>query len=167
MCKLNKCRYCFPKNSLDGWVCTNEEKKCEDKENVVSKEICEECKFFKSRYIEYPLTVNDIKNVEIINNSKCSLCEIQPCDEQYEGKSFIGVYLGELPISIGTSYNNETGILTNYPVNNPAIFVPELNQIIYGCESFWRKIDKVEDFFGITQEEIDNTWYVKLLREMR
>ena len=70
-------------------------------------------------------------------------------------------------ISIGTSYNNETGILTNYPVDNPAIFVPELNQIIYGCESFWRKIDKVEDFSGITQEEIDNTWYVKLLREMR
>lgn len=164
MGKLNDCRHCF--HDFTRKVCRNEKRNIDESE-IVSDETCESCDFFESRYIQYPLTINDIETVPIINDCECCLCEIKPCNEKYEDKSFIGIFFGYLPIMINSSYNKKTGILTNYPVNNPAIFVPELNKIIYGCESFWRKIEKVEDFEGITQEDIENTWYIKLLKNIK
>ena len=41
--------------------------------------------------------------------------------------------------------------------------VPELKKIIYGCESWWHEISSADDFSGISDEDINNTWYVKLL----
>lgn len=55
-----------------------------------------------------------------------------------------------------------------YPstMNNPAIFVPELKKIIYGCESWWKTIQSVDEFSKISNEDINNTWYVKLLQSL-
>ena len=79
---------------------------------------------------------------------------------------FLGIYLGDLPIAIHSSFNRKSGVLNNSTMNNSAIFVPELKKIIYGCESWWREIESVEDFKGISKEDIENTWYVKLLRQL-
>jgi len=147
---------------VDGWE--DEKVKC------VTNEDCEKCGRFKSRYIEYPLTIQGIKNKDIdtdgLGHTCGCLCEIKPCGKEYEGKSYIGFYLGDLPISIRSSYDEKTGILTNSTMNNPAIFVPELKKIIYGCESWWREIRSVEDFKGISEEEIENVWYVQILKGM-
>lgn len=169
--KQERCRFCHPfmgKNHdeshcvVDGWE--------DDKVKTVSKEQCEQCERFDSKFIEYPLTIQGIESKEIdtsgLGHDCGSLCEISPCGKEYEGKSYIGIYLGDLPISITTSYSRETGILTNRTMNNPAIFVPELRKIIYGCESWWREIESIEDFNGISKEDIENTWYVKLLKIM-
>ena len=124
----------------------------------VSRKDCENCSKFSSRYIEYPITVNGIESEEI-----------KPCGEEYENKSYLGIYLGELPISISASYDEDTGILRNRAVNNPAIFVPELKRIIYGYESWWREIESAEDVKGISDEDedIENTWYVGLLKKLK
>ena len=131
---------------------------------------CEECKKYKSRYIEYPLTINGIENAKIETKGiryECgTLCEVVPCGEEYGGKSYIGIYIGDLPISITTSLDEKTCILKNSTFNNPAIFVPELKRIVYGCGSWWRAIRSLEDFKGISEEDINDTWYVKLLREI-
>lgn len=160
--KFQRCRYCFLSSNND-WKCIvgNEEKEA-------SYTICEDCDKFDSLYIEFPLTINELKNEKInVSSSKCgALCEIQPCAEEYKGKSFIGVYLGSLPYTFSSSFDSESGVLTNYPVTNPAIFVPELKKIIYGCESYWRLIDSIEDFKGITEEDIQNVWYIQLLKQM-
>ena len=66
----------------------------------------------------------------------------------------------------GTSYKESTGQLINSTMNNPAIFVPELKKIIYGCESWWKTIRSVDEFSKISNEDINNTWYVKLLQSM-
>lgn len=166
--KISKCRYSHPHYRdgnivhhcvVNGWEDENV-KTCNEQE-------CEECSKFDSRYIEYPLTIQGIENKTIDNhglhNIGC-LCEIKPCGEEYKNKSYIGIYIGDLPIQILSSYDRTTGILKNSTMNNPAIFVPELKKIIYGCESWWREIETVEDFKGITDEDIDNTWYVKLLK---
>ena len=92
-----------------------------------------------------------------------TLCEIKPCGEECENKS----YLGELPITIATSYDKDTGVLKNRAVNNPAIFVPELKKIIYGCESWWRKIESADDSAGISDNDIENTWYVDLMKKLK
>lgn len=168
MTKKEKCKYCFPniKSATEiEYLCTFSNN---TEDHPVSDDICENCQSFKNRYIEYPLTINGIENEKIDTNGLFHevgcLCEIKPCGEEYKGKSYIGFYIGDLPTSIRTSFNNETKILTNTTSSNPAIFVPELKKIIYGYESFWRVINSVDEFKGISQEDIDNTWYVKLLR---
>ena len=147
---------------MDGWE--------DDKVRAVAKEECENCDRFDSRYIEYPLAINGIENMKIDTSGldhECGcLCEIKPCGEEYKGKSYIGFYLGDLPIAICSSFDKNTGILKNRTMNNPAIFVPELKRIIYGCESWWREIKSAEDFKGISEEDINNTWYVKMLNEL-
>lgn len=168
--KQERCRYChrfMGKNHneahcvMNGWE--------DDKVKIVTEEECEKCDFFESKFIEYPLTIQGIENQKIDARGMHeigSLCEISPCEKEYEGKSFIGIYLGDLPIGIGTSYDKNSGVLNNYAMTNPAIFVPELKKIIYGMQSWWRIIEKPEDFKGISEEDIENTWYVKLLKDM-
>ena len=167
--KQARCLYCHPSIRnlgehhcvVDGWE--------DEKVITVTKEECENCDRFYSRYIEYPLTINGIENIEIDTSGlghECGcLCEIKPCGEEYE-KSYIGFYLGDLPIAIHSSFDRNTGILENRTMNNPAIFVPELKRIIYGYESWWREIESVEDFKGISEEDINNTWYVKMLNKL-
>lgn len=169
--KATRCRYChrfMGKNHnenhcvVDGWE--------DDKVKIVTEEECEKCDSFDSKFIEYPLTISGIENGKIDTSGlghECGcLCEIRPCGEEYKGKSYVGIYLGDLPISIHTSFDRKTGILSNRTMNNPAIFVPELKKIIYGCESWWRKIESVDDFKGISESDIENTWYVKLLNQL-
>lgn len=169
--RQKKCQFCYRfmgKNHdeshcvVDGWE--------DDKVKIVSEEQCEQCERYDSKFIEYPLTIQGINNAEIDTSGlghECGeLCEITPCGEEYEGKSYIGIYLGDLPIAIMSAYNRKSGILENRTMSNPAIFVPELKKIIYGCESWWRVIKSLEDFKGISKEDIENTWYVKLLKGM-
>lgn len=141
----------------------------DDKVKTVTKEQCENCPRYKSKYIEYPVTINGIENKEIdttgLGHTVGCLCEIRPCDEQYQNKSYLGIYLGELPISIISSLN-DNGILTNSALTNPAVFVPALKKIIYGCESWWREIKDINDFKNISDEDIENQWYVQLLKQL-
>lgn len=64
------------------------------------------------------------------------------------------------------SYDEEKQSLKVGTVHNPAIYVFALKKIIFGAESWWCKINSPEDVKGISEEEIDNTWYVKLLKAM-
>lgn len=159
--KIMRCMYGMPfcgKNNthlcrVDGW-------RDEDLKTITS-DMCEVCEKFKSKYIEYPLTINGIKNEKIstdpiLSSARCGdLCEIKPCAKEYNGKSYIGFYIGDMATAIHSSLDNETKILTNRTMTNPAIFVPELKKVIYGYESWWRKIEKVEDFKGISEEDIE------------
>ena len=51
-------------------------------------------------------------------------------------------------------------------MDNPAIFVPDLNKIIFGCASWWHKIKNIDEIKDITMEDIENTWYVKLAKKL-
>lgn len=170
--KRSRCRYCFPAigENCNEFHCVVDGQENENVKNVSRKD-CENCSKFCSRYIEYPITVNRIESEEIkpytLGHRCGTLCEIRPCGEEYKDKSYLGIYLGELPINIATSYDEDTGILRNRTVNNPAIFVPELKKIIYGCESWWREIESADDFAGISDEDIENTWYVGLLKKLK
>lgn len=115
----------------------------------------------------------DLDNVKSIRNvaengdlvwrsrKEGSLVEVKPCGDE---KTYIGIYMGDF--ALGVSYKvvgNELQVIPSF--NNPAIFVPELNHVVFGCESWWRTIDSVEDAKGISLEDIENCWYVKLLKK--
>jgi hypothetical protein len=90
------------------------------------------------------------------------LVSVKPCKED---KSFIGIYLGDVPRSTVMSIEGDK-IQVEFSQYNPAIYVPELKKVVYGYESWWHEIDSVDEFKKITKEDIENTWYVKLLRAM-
>ena len=143
-------------------------RKCNYQEKNISD--CESCDLFKSRYIEYPITVSKIENNEIsfagLGHECGALVKIRPCAEEYQNKTFIGIYLGDLPMGISSSYNEETQVLTNRAFTNPAIFVPELKNIIFGAESWWCEIRPGDDVSDITDENINNQWYVQMLKKL-
>ncbi|MGE4484590.1 MAG: hypothetical protein AB7C97_05690 [Oscillospiraceae bacterium] len=170
--KMSKCKFVHPvmrKNGMewhchiDGWE--------DDKIKTVAEDICESCEKYKSRYIEYPLTIQGIEQT-FIEDCKhhlhgCGqLVKINPCGKGYGGKTYLGILLGDLPIGTTVSFHHDDEKLHIGAWTNPAIFVPELKKIIYGMESWWEEIDKPEDLKDITPEIIQNVWYVKMLNEI-
>jgi len=140
---------------------------------VIGEDDCVECGKFTPRYMEFPLEVSDVvihplyrENIGISCHPG-RLVAVRPCDPSLEDKTYLGVYVGDLPVGIGMSRNRESGILELRPsLSNPCILVPELGRLVWGCESWWRRIESVEDLKDITDEEIENTWYVKALKTL-
>jgi hypothetical protein len=52
-------------------------------------------------------------------------------------------------------------------LNNPAIYVPELRKIIFGCGSWWSEIESPDEIKDITDDDIENCWYVRLAKMMQ
>ena len=165
--KQENCRYSFPYQgkNMDQVYC----KLKNDKEtHYVTPEQCENCEQFKHRYIQFPLTIDGIEVESIETRGTCigSPVRVMPCAEKYKGKTFLGLYLGELPWCIHGSHNEEDNKLHIDTANNPAIYVFELQKIIYGFESYWNIIENPKQFVDITQEMIESQWYVRLLKEI-
>ena len=120
------------------------------------------------KLIEYPINVKKINN----SNERFSLYEpggfvaVRPCAEEYGNKTYLGLFLGELPDSNYVLYNTKTEELNISMSCNPAMFVFELNKVIYGYESWWRKIEKEEDLKQITDADINDVWYVEAFKTL-
>lgn len=164
--KQSKCRYALPDFCNQEFVC-----KCKLDEHfdIVSAEKCEQCEKYKSRYIEYPITVSSIDKEEIDYTKGYSSqnighpVAIKPCDDK---KTYVGIYLGDLPYMPTVSYNESTQELSVRNLTNPAIFVPELKRIVFGYESWWHFIDDPTQIAEITEDDINNVWYVQMLKEL-
>lgn len=100
----------------------------------------------------------------LFHKSGC-LVKIRPCGEEYGNKTYIGFYIGDLALGSSLSVKDEK-IQLEFSGHNPAIFVPELRKIIYGCESWWGEIKDESELKNISNEDIQNVWYVKLWKEM-
>lgn len=171
--RQKKCMYAFlyyGKN-MDCTYCRKNISKDDDLKKV-SNEECESCESYSSRYIEYPISVNKIqmaslKPDEYDMRRAGMLVKVRPCKEEYHNKTYLGLYLGELPYTNSASYDEETGELKVKPIHNPAIYIFDLKRIIFGAESWWQKVDSIEDVSDITDADIDNVWYVKLLNQLK
>lgn len=123
-------------------------------------------KNIKLNTIQYPITVEKITFSEPYSLYKQGgLAKVRPCGDEYEDKTYLGFFLGELPTSSIARFSPNTGELTVGTVGNPAIFVPALNKIIYGYESWWSRIESEDDLKDISDSDIQNQWYVKAFRD--
>lgn len=153
-------------------------KKNEDYKNLFDKSFMERlgkelafkkgfvCEEYQCMYIQYPIEVSKINHPESFRfeTSKTGkLVKIKPCAEEYKGKTFLGLYIGDLPIGMHITHGEEKELNLSHSTN-PAIFVFELNKIVYGMESYWGVIKTPEDLKDISDEDINNTWYVQLLK---
>ena len=131
---------------------------------------CETCEKYKSRYIEYPLTIDNIDvqpiNTDSLNAKTGDFVAVRPCGEEYGGKTYFGIFIGDLPIQSMVSFNEESRTLRVSTLGNPAMLVPQLNKIIYGCGSWWHKIKSDKDLKAITDGDINDTWYVQMAHQM-
>jgi hypothetical protein len=128
------------------------------------------CDKYKSMYIEYPIEVSKINQdteVHSLGTSRIGkFVKIRPCKEEYQKKTYLGLYLGDLPVSNYISHNPETKELNISFHTNPAIFIFDLNKIIFGMESWWGVIQNEEDMKEITNNDIENVWYAKALKTL-
>lgn len=128
------------------------------------------CDSYKSRYIEYPIEVSKINTNadkdEYRDSRTGNFAKIRPCGEEYEGKTYLGLYLGEMPVGHRISHNPDTNELNVSFSTNPGIFVFDLNKIVYGMESWWGIIKNEDDLKEITESDINSVWYVKALKKL-
>lgn len=162
--KRERCRFCFP--SLQG-VATVEYQCRKQNYSVVTGDDCDKCSMYKSRFIEYPINVTKIDQ-HPIDYGDCLYKQYvgKPVKVRVGDKTHLGLFLGELPTSMHISHNDTTEVLTATPIMNPAMFVPELNRIVFGYESWWSIINSADDFKDITDEDINAVWYVQMAKEM-
>lgn len=128
------------------------------------------CREFSSRYMEFPLLVNTI---DYKCNHFTSLHPVgvpvivRPVNNNPDEKSYFGILLGDVPTDGAAFYNKSTHILSFHMNSNPGIFVPELCKIVYGYESWWRRIETEDDLKNaITDEAIQNVFYMRMLKDM-
>lgn len=93
---------------------------------------------------------------------------VRPCGKEYEGKTYLGILLGEFPQGVSYSQSKEDPDVIEVKLShgNPAMYVPSLKKTIFGCESWWNKIKQPEDLKDISDEDINSTWYVQALKAM-
>ena len=124
--------------------------------------------------IEFPITVNsfeshgEIYRNKVIGGGQCGdLVAVRPCKKELQGKTYLGFLLGEMAVGSSNHYHRTKQSLSRYLSANPAIFVPELKEVIFGYESWWSIIESEEELRQITDEDIENVWYVKLWKSLQ
>lgn len=106
-------------------------KKVEGDLVAVSGEECESCIQFKNKHIQYPIEVNKIKYEPFKSWNRYepgTPVRIMPCAKEYKEKTYLGMYLGNLPTQNYASYERKNKQLDICTMNNPAIFVFELKR---------------------------------------
>lgn len=121
--------------------------------------------------LELPVSVTGIHFegalVEDWRKKSNHLVRVRPCGKEFEGKTFLGLYLGDIARTVGCTYDRESGVLGVYVgAHNPAIWVPSLQQLIFGCESWWGIIESEDQVREISDEAIDGIWYVQAMKAL-
>lgn len=125
--------------------------------------------FDLSKELEVDKDVPILRKNSTIGKAKCgSLVSVRSCRKEHGDRTYVGIFLGEMATTISHSVSGS--VVTARPsLHNPAIFVPELGDIVFGYESFWSLMDgdgETSVANVITDETISNTWYIKALREL-
>lgn len=108
-----------------------------------------------------------IREKLIFGGKQGDYVSIRPVSDNPENKTFLGLLLGDIATSISATYLSGDKRLFLAPAgHNPAIWVPDLNKIVYGYESWWGTIDSTEQLKQITDGDINNVWYVQALKQL-
>lgn len=163
--RIRKCENAIPENIFgDGTLKIS----CRINGKEITSNDCEKCMNYRSKYIEYPIEVASIELAEGFDLYKKSIgriVRIKPCFEETEEKEYLGIFLGELFSCNAVSYKRKEKHLTVTPVLNPAIYVPELKQIVYGYESWWSFIENKDEISLISRDESLKQFFIHIFEE--
>lgn len=87
---------------------------CRLEEREITKNDCEACINYRSKYIEYPIEVCSIellKGLDLYKKSVGKIVRIKPCLEETGEKEYLGILIGEMFSCNAVSYETKTGHL--------------------------------------------------------
>lgn len=126
--------------------------------------------------IEFPIKVKNIKVDEFSNPFDCpclsqesigKFVAIRPCIEEYKDRTYLGLFLGCAVVTLDINYDsNNEELNIESGMGNPAIYVFDLKKIIFGYQSWWGKIKSEEELKKITNNDINDVWYIKALKQL-
>lgn len=99
-------------------------------------------------------------------NAQTTWVSVRPCAAEAQGKTYLGWLLGDLALGQIAQLGKDGTLAVSMAGHNPAIFVPALGRVVYGCESWWRRLETPEDVRQITDTDINNVWYVQALKDL-
>lgn len=117
--------------------------------------------------IEFPLEVSALKLMTTRERREQQSGSWVSIRVVGEAVTRLGVYLGDLGHSMTYTLDTRTKEVTVLLVRNPAIWVPDLKRVVWGCESWWGVIKTPEQLREITDADINDIWYVRALRELQ
>ncbi|MDR1282420.1 MAG: hypothetical protein LBK99_16600 [Opitutaceae bacterium] len=95
-----------------------------------------------------------------------TMVAVRPCDEACKGKTYLGMYLCDAPTGVTGEQIGDKVVLTMNNYQNPAIYVPDLDKIVWGYDSWWGEIKSEGKLREITDADIQNQWYVRALAQL-
>lgn len=126
--------------------------------------------------IKYPITINKINfddTTSIYNRNGYrgkdigKFVAIRSVHKNEDSQTYLGMYLGEFCVSLGATYDDvKKELIISRFMYNPAIYVFDLNKVLFGYESWWGIIKSEEQLKSITDKDISNVWYVKALKQI-
>ncbi len=124
--------------------------------------------------MQFPITVTAITDTAkpairppLMGDKIGDFVSIRPCGKEYDNKTFLGILLGDISRYVDAEFDEASGRLTiSHSGYNPAILVPSLGKIILGCESWWGRIKSPDDLKQITNQDIEDVWYVQALKSL-
>ena len=122
--------------------------------------------------VHLPIDVHSIEKTGAFYRNKYAgikcgqFVQVRPVSKNPDKKTYVGIYLGDFGSEIVERYNKDEKKLKLIVATNPAMFIPELRRIVFGYESWWGPINSEKDLKQVTDDDIQNIWYVKLLKEM-
>ena len=128
--------------------------------------------------IEYPITITKIVHSKdgepyargYRGDDVGNFVAVRPCGcINPDGKTYLGIYLGEMRVlGGGFEFFSESGELHTIPkLLNPAIYIFDLRHVVFGYESWWAIINSEDDLAQISDEDIQNVWYVRALKQLQ
>lgn len=134
-------------------------------------ETCWECSGSGQQRKPFPLVVTKIKYggqalQPSLFKSGVTWVRVRPCDPECGGKTYLGWLLGEIAMGQSARMDADGTLNVSMSLHNPAIFVPDLERVVYGCGSWWAAIKTVDDLRKISDADIENVWYMKALKSI-
>lgn len=145
---------------------------CTEGESLLGGGKCSECDGTGQVKKRFPLIVTKLQwgNDELIQRSlwkpSVKWVAVRPCDDECQGKTYLGIALGDMALGMYANIEADGTLKVNRGHYNPAMYVPDLHRVVFGCGSWWRAIKTPEDLRQISDADIDNVWYVRALREL-
>ena len=127
--------------------------------------------YISDKDIKYPLEISKVNTYGRLGFNDGhgidhgSLVAVRPVNSE---KTYLGVYLGEIPIRVSHAFDPKTKELNFYIGSNPAICIPDLGcRVVMGAGSWWRELKSKDQLKDITDADIQNVWYVKALTQIK
>lgn len=93
--------------------------------------------------------------------------KVRPCDPELKNRTYLGFLIGDFPLTVGCRFDRDTQTLRVEPMrHNPMMYIPDLQRVVFGCESWWGVLETPEDLRSIEDADIDDVWYVRALKSL-